>query len=457
MTTLGRKRAVALSLSAALALLVVGATVAFAAGRARLDPSFGTDGIVRTAVAAEAGGATGLEQGGARVAHDARGRLVVVTGVGDRMVVGRYLPSGRLDPSFGEAGLASIFWADAQASAVAIQSDGKILVGGATGLEHPSGVLARLDPDGDLDETFRGPNSPPGKASVGRGEDVLTIAMQGQRILVGGENGYIARLRPDGSRDTSFAGGHGYRVLVPPIPAGAKRVVRDAGVTSILASKGGEIFAAGYFNGSFFLARLTAAGRLDGSFADGGIVRTNAAARKGCACSVGQGLARDAKGRLLVSGFVTSSSRPAFRPNVAVKPVAVALARYLPSGQLDRSFGQGGITRTTIKGYEPFGRGVAIQRNGLPVVAGTLSSGPNKSSRLAVIRYRADGRPDRTFFNHGVFSAPTGAAGERAAGWDPLIDSSGRIVVAGTNVALGAGGAQTPELLFARILPNPAR
>jgi len=280
--------------------------------------------------------------------------------------------------------------------------------------------------------------------------------MQGRKILVGGENGYLARLRPDGSRDTSFAGGHGYMVLLPPNSAGATRVVRDAGVTSILASKDGKIFVAGYSDGSFFLARLTASGQLDRSFAGRGIVRTDAAARKGCTCSVGQGLARDAEGRLLVSGFVTASSRPAYRPSVAVKPVAVAVVRYLPSGRLDRSFGQGGVTRTSVNGYEPFGRGVAVQRNGMPVVAATLTTGPNKPSRLALIRYRPDGSLDHTFFDHGLFSAPAGLAGEHATAWDPLIDSAGRLVVAGTNVAVNADGSRTPELLLARILPNPA-
>jgi hypothetical protein len=167
-------------------------------------------------------------------------------------------------------------------------------------------------------------------------------------------------------------------------------------------------------------------------------------------------MARDAEGRLLVSGFVTASSRPAFRPNVAVKPVAVAVARYLPGGRLDRSFGQGGVTRTSVKGYEPFGRGVAVQRNGMPVIAATLTTGPNKPSRFALLRYRADGSLDHTFFDHGIFSVPAGLAGERATGWDPLIDSAGRVVAAGTSVVVDAGGTRTPELLLARILPNPA-
>jgi uncharacterized delta-60 repeat protein len=447
------RRLAATALVAVLALLVLVAG-ALAAGRPRLDPRFGPGGVVRTVVPG-GGGTGGLDQDGARVVRDPRGRLVVVTAVGGAMVVARYLPSGALDPSFGEGGFAAIPWTDAQAEAVTIQSDGKILVGGATGFEHPRAVLARLDPSGALDQSFRGPNSPPGKASVGTGEDVLAIAMQGRRILVGGENGYLARLRPDGSRDTSFAGGHGYKILLPPNPAGATRVVRNAGVTSILSSKVGGIFAAGYSDGDFFLARLTASGRLDSSFAGRGIVRTNAAARKRCACSVGQGLARDPEGRLLVSGFVTASSRPAFRPNVAVRPVAVALVRYLPSGRLDRTFGQGGVTRTLVKGYEPFGRSVAVQRNGMPVVAATLTTGPNEPSRLTLIRFRTDGSLDRTFFDHGIFSTPAGLAGERATAWDPLIDSAGRLVVAGTNVAVDAGGTRTPELVLARILPNP--
>ena len=446
-----KKRVIAV-LTFALILLVVGVATALAASPARLDPGFGTGGFVRTALPPTA--AVGMAAEGDRVARDSSGRLVVVGGVGDRLLAARYLADGTLDPGFGEAGLAEVaLQGSVQATAVAIEPGGGILVGGSFGTRQPRAVLVKLTADGALDPSFQGPNSPQGTANVGTGEGVAALALQGRKILVGGENGYLARLDPDGSRDTSFAAGHGYKVVLPPTPPGAKRFDRVGGVTSILAPKGGKILAAGYFNGSFFLARLTAAGRLDRSFAGGGVVRTNAAARAGCGCSVGQGLARDGNGRLYVSGFVLASRQPAYRPDVAVKSVAVAVARYLPDGRLDRSFGAHGVARTPGRGGEPFGRGIAIGPGGRPVVAGALVDSPNGPSRLAAFRYLPDGKPDPSFFDHGTFIGPVHTSQERAAAWDPLIDASGRLVLAGAAISPAPGSPDQliPEFVLARI------
>jgi uncharacterized delta-60 repeat protein len=92
-------------------------------------------------------------------------------------------------------------------SSIAIQPDGKILVGGvfdAIG-EVARSNIARLDPDGGLDTTF----APDANGLV------LSIAIQTDgKILVGGlfttiggvavSGASIARLHPDGSLDTSF-------------------------------------------------------------------------------------------------------------------------------------------------------------------------------------------------------------------------------------------------------------
>jgi uncharacterized delta-60 repeat protein len=88
---------------------------------------------------------------------------------------------------------------------VAVQPDGKILVGGTfTSIGgQPRNYIARLNPDGTLDTTFN-PNADYG---------LLSIAVQPDgRILVGGEfasiggqtRNRIARLNPDGTLDTTF-------------------------------------------------------------------------------------------------------------------------------------------------------------------------------------------------------------------------------------------------------------
>src|SRR5437867_2700055 len=102
-------------------------------------------------------------------------------------------------------------------SSVALQSDGKILMGGAfTGI---NGVernrVARLNSDGSVDDTFR-----PGK---GPNATVTKLAVQKNgQIVVGGDfaavsdfpRNRIARLNADGSLDTTFDPGAGFNDTV---------------------------------------------------------------------------------------------------------------------------------------------------------------------------------------------------------------------------------------------------
>jgi len=97
--------------------------------------------------------------------------------------------------------------------ALALQSDGKILAGGAFTQvgTTPKNRIARLNTDGSLDATFL-------NGLTGANGSVLTLANQtDDRLLLGGtfnfingiSRGYIARMLADGSLDTSFNPGSG--------------------------------------------------------------------------------------------------------------------------------------------------------------------------------------------------------------------------------------------------------
>src|ERR1035441_2559705 len=153
--------------------------------------------------------------------------------------------------------------------AVAVQPDGKVLIGGQFttlspngGAAVPSHFIARLNPDGTLDTGFY-PNP---------NYYVHAIALQADgKIVIGGEftalapnNGasvtrkYIARLNPDGTLDTSY------------------NPVANATVDALVLQPDGRILAGGSFN-TFFpnngpsvtrraIARINTDGTIDSGF-----------------------------------------------------------------------------------------------------------------------------------------------------------------------------------------------
>ena len=187
------------------------------------------------------------------------GGLFTSFGGQPRNYIARLNPDGSLDATFNPG-------ADYIVSALAVQPDGKIVVGGMFTLLHgqPRASLARLYPDGSLDPDF---------APVVEGDGVTlpvtTLALQTDgKILVGGTfsavngqpRGNIARLNPDGGLDDTFTAGvsHENLWLTPS-------------VSSILVQTDGKILLGGMFTevageSRMAVARLMADGSLDLGF-----------------------------------------------------------------------------------------------------------------------------------------------------------------------------------------------
>jgi uncharacterized delta-60 repeat protein len=170
--------------------------------------------------------------------------------------IARLTPDFALDGTFRPGGGASaIIWT------LALQADGKILVGGSftTFNRATVGRIVRLNPDGTTDPSFH----------VGTGADAPVIALSVQsdgKIVLAGDflsvNGlprhHVARLNPDGSVDATFDPGIG----------------PDGGVRSVAVQPNGKIIIGGAFNNldgapCHRLARLNADGSPDQSFKTG--------------------------------------------------------------------------------------------------------------------------------------------------------------------------------------------
>jgi uncharacterized delta-60 repeat protein len=147
---------------------------------------------------------------------------------------------------------------------IALQPDNKILVGGNftsySGSIHNR--LARINPNGTIDTSFN--------AGTGFESQVSSIAIQSDgKILVGGfftsfnsspQNNYIIRLNSNGSIDTSFNRGTAF------VDSGF-----NGGVGSIYQQSDGKILVGGFFSaysGSVqnFITRLNLNGSIDTSF-----------------------------------------------------------------------------------------------------------------------------------------------------------------------------------------------
>jgi uncharacterized delta-60 repeat protein len=120
-----------------------------------------------------------------------------------------------------------------------------------------------------------------------------------------------------------------------------------------------------------------------------------------------------------------------------------ALARYGPDGELDPTFGIGGLVTTDFGMGEDYGHAVAIGPGGVIALAGQASSATIQD--LAVTRYSATGELDLTLGANGLVTVDFYGSGDvaRAA------------TFVGTNVlATGyTANGSTTEVVLVRTAP----
>jgi len=129
---------------------------------------------------------------------------------GEIIVVGvcavRFEPNGTLDPTFGVGGVARL--ASGEGGAVALQSDGKFLVGGFAG--PAGGVISRYDSNGSIDTSFgifgsAGCPSPASAIAVeGDGKIVVGGTLTDLRTSPGSQDLALVRYDADGVVDETF-------------------------------------------------------------------------------------------------------------------------------------------------------------------------------------------------------------------------------------------------------------
>ena len=106
--------------------------------------------------------------------------------------------------------------------------------------------------------------------------------------------------------------------------------------------------------------------------------------------------------------------------------------RYLPNGDLDPSFGDGGWVATDLGAFAS-AHAVAVQENGMIVVAGEALCPSAICFTLA--RYKTDGSLDSGFGGDGVVRTMFGQCG--CAAYDVALQSNGRITAVGYRFRYG--------------------
>jgi uncharacterized delta-60 repeat protein len=162
-----------------------------------LDPSFGTGGIVTTSFLGGDSATDVAVYPNAGTANDSKIVVVGYTGAGGGYrEVARYNPDGSLDPTFGTGGKSvtafGLTWA------VALASDGKVVVAGGDGTSGGSFTLARYNVDGTPDATFG--NGGVVTTTIATAYLFRDVAIQpnGDIVAVGGVSGdsLVARYLP---------------------------------------------------------------------------------------------------------------------------------------------------------------------------------------------------------------------------------------------------------------------
>lgn len=327
------------------------------------------------------------------------GKIVVAGGAGiavgkgrgsEAGAVVRYLPDGKLDPSFGRNGVAIVrshsdFTDPIQPfTALALQPDGRILV------TSPIGELSRLLPDGELDRSFGVGGIAPA-STISAYYPTAVAVLPDRSILVGGTTGY-----------PNDPGEHLY----------------------------GRLY------------RYSADGKTS-AWVDSMSPSTSVDDPK----SAMSGFVIDPRGRVIAAGSV--GPRPPASPRLHV-----ALARLLagppeasdPQDRPDPAFGGGaGLVSSSFFPATPFpetANAVAWDRSKI-VVAGEARE------KMLVARYRGDGTPDPSFGSAGTRLASGSEDPAPASANAVLVQPSGRIVIAGSG-AYGCPSGDCASLTLAR-------
>ena len=377
-----------------------------------LDGSFGSGGVVYLSPG-------GNERANA-IALQSDGKIVIAghcqIGTGRQFMVARYHPNGTLDTSFDGDGIAAtdIRTSDDLANAIAIQPDGKIVVGGSSDVAGDRDfTLVRYNENGSLDTSFDGDGI--FFTNLGVQDMATSLAVQLDRKIVAAGRAsnslVVLRFNPNGTPDSGF-GSNGLVGLGPFVADGG-------GSNAVALQADGKIVVGGstVFPFDYVVVRLNTNGSFDPSFDGDGFAVTNInppTETRAASDDHFKGLALQSDGKIVVAG----DSR-----NITAQWV-ISFARWNADGSLDTSFGYRGKIITDIPGGQDNAHGATSAPDGRVLMAGYLAG------MFGIARYQGSPiAPTANISGRAVDANGSGVAGARIT----LLDHTGIVRTAMTN------------------------
>jgi len=368
----------------------------------------------------------------------------------------RFLPGGTVDSSFGVGGTVKLglpynyeSWL-VRVMQLLAKSDGSVIAiaqQDATS-QHPQTFMVRLNEDGSRNNDMYDDMVLP--LNVPRS----SVLMDGQRIAIVGWRtattdywgnpasfaGVVMRRKADGRPDPTFARGRGFIEnagffdINPKTPSDLMMGIATE-AKSLIRLPGNRLLVGGRHLDRFMVMRVTAAGQPDHTFGTDrrrGRTIVNFGGRH-CNCISRSEMARDSKHRIVQVGYASYPFR--YRRGSNNGRGTTVLVRYRQNGKIDRTFGRNGFAfpphRTANRPTS-----IAIQKNNRILVTFVQGYTRIEETKFMVARYLPNGRLDRSFFGDGKYIWKTGTASTASK---VLIDDEGRALVAG-GAAIGDTG-----------------
>lgn len=262
----------------------------------------------------------------------------------------------------------------------AVQTDGKIIMGGT--IENSSeyaSFLLRLNADGSLDTSF---NSG-GKIFISEMENIVKITLQNDgKIVVGGSYDFdvvLKRFNTNGTIDTTF----GTNGSIINTSTGASRSLQDF----VIQADGKFLVLSDFYSGSqdYRVLRYNSNGTPDTSFGNNGSITTDIGN-----VEFAKNILTQSDGKFIVAGTTLTTG---------TSTTSVFLARYNSNGTFDTSFNSNGKKTLTYTGFNEF-YNFEFQTDGKIVLV--FSSYVSSVPKLNVVKLNANSTLDTTFGTNGV-------------------------------------------------------